>query len=272
MKKHLNLCLFVILVSFSSITWAENTLYWQAIKINSHDFLDPQYGISVRVIVPGTKACYLKGPLMDEYVSGEWLQWMDAWSILIYPMSLSNLQQQGFGQWELKVVFEDDQESIYTFNISGSLDDSDFLPLPDIIEPAHHASNIIGQDSVLRWDPNDAYLDAHLLLLEVTGEDYSYFSSLVYFKDDLSITQWNPGWLNFGEAYAKVGYVLVRSQMIQQLVPVSGPVINWDTVTVFVVSGAKNDFTVKFSLDFNEDGRINLSDIAVMFSHWLEEK
>lgn len=271
MKKHLMQYVFIILISFTSILWAENNLYWQAIKINSHDSPDPQYGMSIRVIAPGTKACYLKSAHMDDYASGEWFQWMNAWNILLYPMSVSDLQQQGLGQWELKLVFEDDQESIYTFDISGSLEDSDFLPLPDIIEPAHQASNIIGQDYVLRWDPNDAYLDAHLLLLEITGKDYSYFSSLVYFNDDISITQWRPGWLGLGEAYAKVGYVLVRSNMLQQLTLVSGPVINWDTATVFLVSGAKNDISVKYSIDLNEDGIINLADIAVMFSHWLEE-
>ena len=77
-------------------------------------------------------------------------------------------------------------------------------------------------------------------LLRRTKPTQATPESSVFFNDDLSITQWNPGWLNLGEAYAKVGYVLVKSQMIQQLVPVSGPVVDWDTATVFMVSGAKN--------------------------------
>ncbi len=272
MRNYLNLYLILILACMSSILWAENKLYWQAVKISSHDSPDLQYSISVRVVVPGTKACSLKGPLMEDYVSAEWFKGMDAWDIRLYPISLSNLQQQSFGQWELKLIFDNDQESVYTFTISGSLEDEDFLPVPDILEPAHNASNIIAQNSTLRWNPNDANLDAHLLILEMTGEDFSYISSFLYFKDDISITHWNPGWLGLGKAYAKVGYVWVRNYMMQQLALQSGPVVNWDTATVFLVSGAKNDFTVKFSLDFNEDDIINLADLAMICNHWLEVK
>lgn len=272
MRNYLNLYLILILACLSSISWADNQLFWQAVKINSHDSPDPQYGITVRAIVPGTKACYLKGPLMEESVSAEWFKWMDAWDIRLYPISLSDLRQHSFGLWELKLIFDDDQESIYTFTISGSLEDEDFLPVPDILEPAHNASNIIAQNSTLRWNPNDACLDAHLLFLEMTGEDFSYFSSFLYLKDDISITQWHPGWLGLGEAYAKVGYVRVRNYMMEQLALQSGPVVNWHTAAVFLVSGAKNDFTVKFSLDFNEDNIINLADLAMICNHWLDVK
>lgn len=271
LKTQLLLYFFVTVFGISPVLLAENNLYWQAIKINSHDSVDPQYGISIRVLVPETKACSVKGPLMEAYASAEWFPWMDAWNILIYPTSLSGLQQQGLGQWELKLVFDDGRESLHTFDISGVLEGRDFLPLPEIVSPAHHASAVIGQDYTMQWDPNDAHLNAHLLLLEITGENYSYFESLVYFNDDISITQWHPGWLGIGDAYAKVGYVLVRNSRMQ-VTHISGPVINWDNTAEFIVSGARNDFTVKFSIDLNEDGIIDLSDMAVLFSHWLEMK
>lgn len=271
MVKYLTLALFLL---FACVCYAENRIYWQAVKVNPHEPTDDHYSITVRVTVPDipfTKACYVKGPAMEDYAPAEWFQWMDAWDFRMPPMSLIELQNQSVGLWEFQLIYDDESESKYTFVIVGTIEDDNFLPVPTIIEPAQKASNVIAQDYVMRWESYDAHQYAHALALEITGEDFFHFSMLSFY-DDKSLTEWRPGWLELGDAYAKIGYFLFNTQMLTQLAHVSGPAIDWDAALVFFVSGDKHDFTVKYSLDFNEDGIIDLADMAVLFSHWLEAR
>ena len=58
--------------------------------------------------------------------------------------------------------------------------------------------------------------------------------------------------------------------MINAPVLVSGPAIDGVSATVHLISGDRHNFTVKYSLDFNDDDVIDLSDLAALTSNWLE--
>ena len=248
---------------------------WQALKANYHDPMAGQYGISIRVAIPNIQACYLKGPLMEEFVLLDWSDRLNTWDYRLDYLTFEQLKENGSGVWVLKLVFEDDQESTYSFTVSlEDIEEDHFLPVPEITAPAHNTSNVIAQDYVLKWEPNDAHHYAHALVLELSGKDFSY-SQYLDFLDDKSQTEWRPGWLSQGNAYAKIGYILFANSLLTEgPIHISGTTLDWDNgvATVFLVSGDRSDFYVKFCLDFNEDGIIDLADMAVMFSHWLETR
>ena len=250
----------------------ETRFIWQALKANYHDPMAGQYGISIRVAIPKIQACHLKGPSMEEFVLLEWSDGLNAWDYRLDYLTFEQLKDNGSGVWVLKLVFEDDQESIYSFTVSlEDIEENHFLPVPEITAPAHNTSNVIAQDYVLRWNPDDADLYAHALVLELSGEDF-FYSQYLDFLDDKSQTEWRPGWLSLGNAYAKIGYILFANSLLTEgPIHISGATLDWDNgvATVFLVSGDRSDFYVKFCLDFNEDGIIDLADMAVMFSHWL---
>lgn len=245
--------------------------YWQALKIHSENAPGFQYGLSIRVRVPYTTACLLKGPLMADFTAATWSPAMEAWDLLLYPLSLAELQQR-IGTWQVKLDHLDGRRSVEAFTVSGALAADSFLPIPNIHEPAPDAAGLVAQDTTLRWNPNGAHLNAHLLFLEFGGEDCHYFRYLSFMQDDRSITEWRPGWLGLGAGYAKIGYVWVRSDMMQPVTHVSGPAVTWNPAMVFLVSGDRHEFTVRYSLDLNEDDRIDLADLSVFSAHWLETR
>lgn len=242
-------------------------LFWQALKQDRLHDGNPDYGISIRLSIADTKACAFKGPDMTDYVSATWFEPRGQWSWETYGAALSELQQMSLGVWEMKLTHDDDRESMYTFAISGGLADSEFLPVPAVIEPAMDAPEVIAEDYMLSWDSNGAAAGANDLFVEVGGDGFNYFSNTI----DPGATAWNPGWLELGDAYFKTGYVVYRPDMISLPAWISGPVIDWNPYMVFLVSGDKHSFTVKYSLDFVNDGRIDLSEIAILCAHWLEE-
>jgi N-acetylneuraminic acid mutarotase len=261
--------IFIAIVVFASVCHAApNRLFWQAVKAKFTGApANQQYEIFIRFSVSDMKACYLKGPDMPDYVPAVWNELRDQWGLEVYDLTLEQLRQQWLGTWYLKLIHDDDQESIYTITISGDLEDSDFLPIPELIEPAPD-SNIIAEDYIMTWDPNDAQSDADALTVEIGGSDFIYLSSAI----DTNAVTWNPGWLELGAAYCKIGYFYYRPDMIEYPLLVSGPSIAWGYYNAFLVSGDKHFFTVKYSLDFYKDYVIDFLDLEFLCSHWLETR
>jgi hypothetical protein len=237
-------------------------LFWYALKKDYPS--GARYAIVIGLEISGTKACSFKGPHMADYASAAWYPGLDNWRLELPDLTLNELQQESLGTWELKLTHNDDQETVYSFTISGTLEEGEFLPIPVIIEPVQDA-NVIAQHYNLSWNPNGARAQAHDLYVEIGGDTFNYFSNII---DDA--VEWQPGWLELGDAYAKVAYVGYRPYMMDGPWLISGPFIDWTTRIAGLASGDKHYFTVKYSLDFNDDDRIDLSDLAVFCSHWLE--
>lgn len=257
-------CDYMITVE-SAPTPVPGKLLWQAVKAPYANG-SMYYAIQPRITISDMKACSLKGPNMADFAPAQWVPQRGQWTLAIVPLTLSQLQQKSLGTWQLKLTDMNDNESIYSFTISGELQDSEFLPMPVMIEPYFSDSNVIAEHYTLRWDPNGAQADADALGVEITGSGFSYFSNTL----DLSVTSWDPGWLEIGSAYCKVGYADYRPDMVNTPSLVSGPKINWESTMASVVSGPYCPFTVKYSLDFNDDDVIDLSDLAALTSYWLD--
>jgi hypothetical protein len=246
------------------------SILWQAVK--SIFPIGVRYGIQIRVTISDMKACSFKGPNMTDFSPADWVPLRGQWSCVILPLpplTLSQLQQESRGEWQLKLTDNDNRESIYSFTISGTLQDNEFLPIPTLIEPANGASNVIAQNYTIRWNPNGAQMGADALLVDIGdigGNVFNYFTNTI----DLSATSWNPGWIEIGKAFCKVAYADYRPDMIDTPLLVSGPAINWESHMASLVSGPYHTLTVKYSLDFNNDDVIDLLDLAVMCSYWLE--
>lgn len=252
-------------VMFSSGVYAETTssnnnpagiLLWQAVKT-------PAFGIHIRITISDMTACSLKGPGMADYSPAEWIPERNQWSLQILPLSLFQLQYRSLGTWEMKLTNANGQDSIYSFTISGTLQNSEFLPVPMMIEPSMGATNVIAEHYTIQWNPNGANSEADLLIVDVEGNGYRYHSEI----GDMSVDTWKFGWLHIGNAFCKIGYVKYRPDMIDTPSLISGPAIDW-TPIASLVSGPKTNFKVKYSLDFTEDGHINLSDLAALSSLW----
>jgi hypothetical protein len=219
----------------------------------------------IRLAISDMKACSLKGPNMAEFVPAVWVPQKGLWYWDKYPFTLSQLQQESLGGWELKLVNNNDQESIYTFTISGSIEDSEFSPVPELLEPATNAANLIAEDYTLSWNSNGAEGVADFLAFELAGNSFFYSSTI-----DLSAAEWNPGWLELGSGYCKVGYFRNRSDIITSPILVSGPAISWESYMAFLTSGDRHNFTVKYSLDLIDDNVIDLADLKEFCLYWLE--
>jgi hypothetical protein len=239
-------------------------ILWQAVKAPYYG--DIMYAIHPRITISGMKTCSLKGPNMADFASAVWIPQTGQWSLEMWPFTLTQLQQEALGMWELKLTDNDDRESIYSFNISGMLQDSEFLPIPFITEPVLFAPNVIAEHYTLRWNPNGAQNSADALIAVIAGNGFYYYSNSL----DLSTTEWNPGWLEIGEAYCRVCYADYRPDMMDTPSLVSGPAIGWESAVASLVSGPAKPFTIKYSLDFNDDDRIDLADLTAFCSHWLE--
>jgi len=215
----------------------------------------------------GVVSCHAKGPNMANYIMMDWDEGRTQWYNRLFYSTLNDLQKNSVGTWFLKIVYYDGFESIYTFTISGTLEESDFPPVPAIIEPADGASNIIAEDYELVWDSNGADAEATMLGAEIGGNGFFYSSNNL----NVSSTTWNPGWLEIGDAYFKITYSINRTaEMLTYPSYVSGPEVFWHFVRAYTGSGIQNDFYVKYSLDLSEDNVIDLLDLDVLCSHWLE--
>ena len=266
MKKFL-FTMLLILFCFTQSTFAFNYISWQVQKGEGTYWY--YVGIDTDDLT-GVIDCYLKGPNMADYITADWDAGRTQWYSRVFYSTFSELKINGVGTWLVKIIYQDSSESIYTFTIGDTLEESYFPPVPTIIAPIEGASNIIAEDYNLSWDSNGADLVATMLAVEVGGDGFFYYN---YDNTDVSWTTWQPGWLEIGEAFLGVSYMINHTpdMFISGPTLISGPSISWIKMA-HVGSGAKNDFTVKFSLDFNEDDLINLEDISVIFSHWLEEK
>ena len=258
----------LMLCGLVQVVFSANKITMQAVKLNPLEFGEQNHDMYVGVSVANTKACYFKGPNMVDFETGLWSEGHQHWYYELAFIPLSQLQTEFLGNWEFKMIYEDDLESIYTLSVAGPLEDAMFLPVPDLTEPAQDASNVIAEDCTFVWDPNSADVVADDLWLVVAGDGFFYFNHEL----DISATSFNPGWLEIGDAYCRLGYVDYRPDMISSPTWVSGPVVSWDGYMAGLMSGDKHNFYIKYSLDLNEDDVIDLSDIAVMFSHWLKEK
>lgn len=257
--------LICILLCCVQLAFCRNTFFWNAVEKGYPTWANRRYELSLWIELPALTACYFKGPGMSEYEPAEWLVLERRWNWRSEDLTLSQLQTMALGVWNIRLIHDNAEESFYSCEISGSLQENSFLPIPEILEPAQDACNVHAQHYVIRWDPHDAQVTAHDLWVEIGGPGFLYKVS------DIGLTEtfWHPGWLQAGKAYCKVGYVLYRPDMISNLSHISGPLINWDIGMAFLVSGDWHEFYVKNSMDFNKDNVINLADLATVYSHWL---
>ena len=266
MKKFWIIPIIVLLCSVQS-TFAYNYISWQAQK--GQQAYWNYLGIDTDDL-SGVVSCSVKGPNMADYILADWDSGRTQWYSRLFYSTVSELQINSVGTWFLKLVYDDTSESIYTFTISGTLEENDFPSVPVILEPAEGDPNVIAEHYDLTWNSNGADADATMLAVEVGGDSFFYSS----YSLGVSSMTWHPGWLEIGEAYFRISYLIDHTSEMFTSYPslVSGPVVNWHFVKAYIASGVKNDFTVKYSLDFDDNDSIDLSDLAVIFSHWLETK
>jgi len=244
----------LVLCSLNQVAFSGNRIMMQAVKLDPIEFGQERHVLYTSVSVDGSKACYFKGPNMAEYQQGVWSEGHGHWYYELPFISLSQLQIEFLG--------------IYMVNVIGPLEDAMFLPVPALIEPEYNASNVIAEHCTFTWDSNMAESMADDLWVVIAGDSFFYLDSTL----DLTSTSWSPGWLEIGDAFCRLSYVDYRFDMISEPDLVSGTEIIWNFYMTCLLSSDKHNFSVKYSLDFNEDDIINLEDMVIFFTHWLEQK
>ena len=97
---------------------------------------------------------------MADFEAGLWSEGHQHWYYELDFITMDQLQQEFLGVWEFKLIHDNDEESVYTLNITGPLEDTMFLPVPGLTEPAQETSNVIAEHCIFTWDPNNADVGA----------------------------------------------------------------------------------------------------------------
>jgi len=255
MNKILSFSLVVtLLLSSQAFSYARFTYY---INKTASD----NYEVIVVPSVSGASSAHVKGPAMIDYEEASYLSEYRSHTWLSGLKTFTELKAFIAGTWYVHIFIGNYDQSIYSFTIADTLQESDFLPVPAIIKPAQNANNVIAQHCTLTWDPNGADAGAENLWVRAGWNSAT---------PDVLATSWYTDWLNMGDNYCKVWYAVSPSGLMGPLTHVSWLTLPWNPQSAYLVSGDRHTFTVKYSLDVNEDYQIDMKDLAIFFAHWLE--
>jgi hypothetical protein len=242
-------------------------------------YIDKLSGDSYDVIVTIHTDTWVsvKGPAMANYeaASLSYEFWEKTWRS--GPKTFNEMKTFIAGTWYVNVNYLYNP-SIYSFTIADTLQESDFLPLPSILQPQEGADDIISQDCLVTWDPNGADTNAELLWI---------WGWWLFDSPPVSATSETLGWLSLEETWCRVGYLKsAPSGFMGPLQYVSGPTTSWAASYSRLISSDQHTFTVSRTLDLNDDWFINFYDYALYCSqsesqidweyisafcrHWLE--
>lgn len=219
------------------------------------------YEVIVVPSVSGASSAYVKGPTMAEYEEAPYLSEYRSHTWHSGKKTFTELQAFIVGTWYVHIFIGNYAESIYSFTIADTLQESDFLPVPSITQPAQNADNVIAQHCTVTWNPNGADTSAEKLWVRAGWNSATL---------DVSTTSWYTDWLTMGDKYCKVWYAVSPSGLVGPLTHVSWLTLPWDPELAYLVSSNRHKFVVKYSLDLNEDYRIDFKDLVIFFEHWLD--
>lgn len=232
---------------------------------NLRYYLNKTEGSAYEVIVvpdvSGASAAEVKGPAMADYEPAPFLSEYSSETWHSGPKTFTELKAFISGKWYVHIYIGNYAESVYSFTIADTLQEPNFLPVPSITEPMQGADDVIAQHCHLTWDSNGADANAQNLWVQTRW----YSASLLP-----SQTSWDHDWLDMGESYCKVWYSISPSGLMGPLQYVSGTSFTWNSSLAYLVSSDRHTFTVKYSLDLNDDNHIDFGDFAIFCEHWLE--
>lgn len=219
------------------------------------------YEVIVVPSVSGASSARVKGPNMADYEEAPYLSEYRSHTWHSGPKTFTELQAFIVGTWYIHIFIGNYDESIYSFTIADTLQEGDFLPVPTITQPVQNADNVIAQHCIVTWAPNGADTGAEKLWVRAGWNSATL---------DVSATSWSAGWMGMGGSYCKVWYAVSPSGLMGPLTHVSWLTLPWDPELAYLVSSDRHNFTVKYSLDLNEDYHIDMKDLAIFCLHWLE--
>jgi hypothetical protein len=256
----------VFLFLTTCFAFCESKLYWQAVRGEG-------YRIAVWASCEDADQIYIKGPQMADYElfdvdEGTMIGWR------MENLTLEELNTQSLGVWFVMVTFFDKPANVSSFEISGGIYESEFPPVPSITYPADGDNAVVAENCVFTWEPNGADTFSHMLTVSCEGENYMYVDNSSNGTIPITLTQWNPGWLEQGPAFMKIGYWAWMMHKRTVFTHVSGSVMNWDSISPYAVwlSGDRVEFNVTKSADINSDGIIDFADFAVIAKLWLQSR